>query len=102
MGHQGNKGNKLLIIRQEEKSLKYGNFKQIYLEYQRPFVFERSFENERIIIVVNIANREDTINLNVNNYCKFFDLLQKEVVFPSNNIYMKPFSVKILKEEKME
>jgi len=55
---------------------------------------------EHIIIVVNIANREDTINLDTNNYCKFFDLLQKEVIFSCNNIYMKPFSVKILKEEK--
>jgi len=86
--------NKLIIIRQKEKSLKYGNYKQIYLEYQRPFVFERSYENERIIIAVNIANREDTISLNTYNYCKFFDLLQKDVVF---YIHMKPFSVKILK-----
>jgi len=90
--------NKLLVIRQKEKALKYGNYQQIYLEYQRPFVFERSYENERVIIVVNIADCEETVSLSITNNRKFLDLLQKEVVFPSNNIYMKPFSVKILKE----
>jgi glycosidase len=92
--------NKLINIRQGEKSLKYGNYKQIYLEYQRPFVFERSYENERIIIVVNIANHEETISLNNYSNYNFFDLLQNDVTFSTNHIRMKPFSVKILKEEK--
>jgi glycosidase len=89
--------NKLILIRQKEKALKYGNYKQIYLEYQRPFVFERSYENERIIIIVNIADHDEKINLSTYYNGKFFDLLQDEFIFPSNNIYMKPFSVKILK-----
>jgi glycosidase len=92
--------NKLINIRREEKSLKYGNYKQIYLEYQRPFVFERSYENERVIIVVNIANHEETINLNIRNNCKYFDLLQNEVISLSNSIHLKPFSVRIIKEER--
>jgi hypothetical protein len=72
------------------------------LEYQHPFAFERSYEDERIIIVVNIANHEETISFNIHNNCKYFDLLQNEVIFPSSNIYLKPFSVKIIKEERIE
>ena len=92
--------NKLIIIRQGEKSLKYGNYKEIYLEYQRPFVFERSYENERIVIIVNIVNHKETISLNDYSNYNFIDLLQNDVIFSTNHIHMEPFSVRILKEER--
>ncbi|MCL2244704.1 MAG: alpha-amylase family glycosyl hydrolase [Treponema sp.] len=89
---------KLIYIRHREKALKYGSYRKIYLDYNRPFVYERFYENERIIIIVNIANHEDTVNLNMQNNSNFSDLLQDENFISCGSIYMKPFSVRILKE----
>jgi len=90
---------KLISLRQKEKTLKYGNYKHIYLEYNRPFVFERSLENERIFVAVNIADNDETINLNVHRNNGLFDLLQGEHINNSHHIQMKPYSVRILKED---
>jgi len=89
---------KLLLLRQKEKALKYGSYKQIYLEYMRPFIFERSYENERIIVAVNISNNNEYINLG--SHCKgnLFDVLHEENISDNNHILIKPHSVLILKE----
>jgi len=89
---------RLIYLRQKEKALKYGVYKQIYLEYNRPFIFERSYENERIFIAVNIASRDE--ELNFYSHCKkrLIDLFTGECV-SNHQIMMKPFSVKILKED---
>jgi glycosidase len=87
---------KLALIRQSEKALKYGNYKQIYLDYNRPFVFERFYENERIYVAVNIADYGETINLSNCDSNGFWDLLAEESI--TKNIHMKPHSARILKE----
>ncbi|MCL2070265.1 MAG: alpha-amylase family glycosyl hydrolase [Treponema sp.] len=88
---------KLALIRQKEKALKYGNYQQIYLEYNRPFIFERSYENEQIYVAVNIADCEEVIDLSVQSGSGLWDLLQEENVFAPHNIQMKPHSVRIIK-----
>ncbi|MDR2596338.1 MAG: hypothetical protein LBC76_03345 [Treponema sp.] len=90
---------KLISLRQKENALKYGNYKHIYLEYNRPFVFERSWENERIFVAVNIADNDETINLNAHSNSGFFDLLQEEHIHNSRHIQIKPYGVRILKED---
>ena len=89
---------RLAVIRQREKALRYGSYKQIYLEYQRPFIFERSYENERIYIAVNISDCSTEIKMS--DYCKnvFWDLLSGEQVTSANSIRLKPHSAMILKE----
>ena len=89
----------LARIRQREKALKYGSYKQIYLEYQRPFVFERRYENERIFVAVNITDNEQSINLSGHSNDVLVDLLQGERLHTMQNIQMKPHSVLVLKEE---
>jgi len=90
---------KLALIRQREKALRYGNYRQIYLDYRRPFVFERSFENERILVAVNISDNDEVMDLSA--YCgsRLWDSLQEEHIASVRNIQLKSHSVRILKEE---
>jgi glycosidase len=90
---------KLAGIRRREKVLRYGNYRQIYLDYKRPFVFERSCENERILVAVNIADNDEVIDLSTHCKSSFFDLLQEEHITSVCNIQLKSHSVRILKED---
>jgi glycosidase len=90
---------RLAFVRQRENALKYGNYKQIYLDYNRPFVFERSYENEQIYIAVNIADYDEVINLSACNSTGFLDLLQEEYIPVPDRIQLKPHSARVLKEK---
>jgi glycosidase len=94
---------KLAIIRQSEKALRYGSYRQIYLDYQRPFVFERSCEDERIYIAVNTADHDEVVNLSAhgNAHCngELWDLLQGERINAAH-IQLRPHSARILKQER--
>ena len=89
---------KLAQIRQSEKALRQGTYRQIYLEYRRPFVFERCHENQRIFVAVNIAGKEESVNLKAHGNRKLLDLLSGERFDPWR-ISLKPYSARILKEE---
>jgi len=88
---------KLIAVRHKEKALKYGGYKQVYLDYNRPFIFERCYENERIFVIVNISCNEEIINLDSHNRDALIDLLQEETLTSQRNIMIKPYSVRILK-----
>ena len=87
---------KLASLRQGEKALRYGSCRQIFLDYQRPFVFERCYENEKIYIAVNVAGHDDVVDLSA--HCKggLLDLLQGEHL-SSAHIKLKPHCVMVLK-----
>jgi len=89
--------NKLALMRQREKALKYGSYRQICLEYNRPFVFERSCENERVYVAVNIGAHDETINLGVYSGHGFVDLLSGERILRPRSIRMKAHSARVLK-----
>jgi glycosidase len=89
---------KLASLRQGEKALRYGSYRQIYLDYQRPFVFERFYENERIYIAVNIAGHDDVVDLSAHFKGGFLDLLEGEH-FSSAHIKLKPHCVMVLKAD---
>ncbi|MCL2479723.1 MAG: alpha-amylase family glycosyl hydrolase, partial [Treponema sp.] len=91
---------RLLHIRQAEKSLKYGNYRQVFLKYKRPFVFERFYENESIFTAVNISDHNETINLGEYSKFRLRDLLNGELIRNLYKIQIKPFSARILKAEK--
>ncbi|MDR0290361.1 MAG: alpha-glucosidase C-terminal domain-containing protein, partial [Treponema sp.] len=88
---------RLSRIRQSEKSLKYGAYKQIYLDYQRPFVFERSYENERIYIAVNVSDQCETVDLSGYSNSGFLDLLLEQRIFDPRHIQLEPHTARILK-----
>jgi len=90
---------KLISLRQGEKALRYGSYRHIYLEYQRPFVFERSYENERIFIAVNITDHDEVMNLSAHYNGRLGDLLTGEQFSSPHHIQLKPYSARILKGE---
>jgi len=87
---------KLALLRQREKALRYGGYKQVYMEYMRPFIFERSYENDRIFVAVNISDNNETIHLDAHWNGGLLDLLNGEN-FNSYEIQLKPHSALILK-----
>ena len=89
--------NRLICLRKNEKALKYGRYREVFMEYSRPFIFERSFEDDSIFVAVNIAGCDDAIDLGASGKSGFRDLLSEEPVHNARNIPMKPYSVKILK-----
>jgi glycosidase len=88
---------RLARIRQGEKALKYGGYKQIYLEYQRPFVFERSYENERIYIAVNVSDQHEAVDLSGCGNSGLLDLLLEQRIFDLGHIQLEPHTARILK-----
>ena len=89
---------KLAALRQKEKALKYGNYRFIYLEYKRPFIFERSYENERIYVAVNIFDCIEVIDLSAYSSNGFYDVLWEEGIAAAHHIQMAPHSARILKQ----
>jgi glycosidase len=89
---------RLARIRHSEKALKYGGYKQIYLEYNRPFVFERSYENERIYIAVNVSDQHETVDLSGYSKNGFIDLLLDQRIFDLRHIQLEPHTARILKQ----
>jgi len=90
---------KLADIRRQHDALKYGGYRQVYLEYHRPFVFERFIDNERIFVAVNVGDNDDTVNLNKYHGGDFADLLSDEKI-PSSNanaVPIAPHGVRIMK-----
>ena len=88
---------KLGFLRQGEKALKYGDYKQVYLEYNRPFVFKRFYESESVFVAVNISNCDEAINLSAYSTNGFVDLLNGEHIITPHFILIKPHSARILK-----
>jgi len=90
---------KLADIRRGHDALKYGGYRQVYLEYHRPFVFERFIDNERIFVAVNVGDGNDTVNLNKHHGGGFADLLSGEKIQSSgaNAVQIAPHGVRIMK-----
>jgi glycosidase len=88
---------RLVRIRQGEKALRYGGYKQIYLEYQRPFVFERSYENERIYIAVNVSDQHENVDLSGCSNSGLLDLLLEQRIFDLRHVQLPPHTARILK-----
>ncbi|GBU22098.1 hypothetical protein R80B4_02003 [Fibrobacteres bacterium R8-0-B4] len=92
---------KLADIRRGHDALKYGGYRQVYLEYRRPFVFERSIDSERILVAVNVGDADDTVNISKYHNGGFVDLLSDERISPesANAVQIKSHGVRIMKAE---
>jgi len=91
---------RLASIRNGENALKYGSYGQVYLKYNRPFVFSRSYGDEFVYVAVNINDRNEIINLSSSSGCGFYDLLSGERNLSPHQIKLKPHSARILKISK--
>ena len=83
---------KLSSIRKSSRALRYGTYRQVYLQYHRPFVFERKYESERVLIAVNISDQTEFVN--IENSQKH-DLLTGEIINLST-CEIPPHSARIL------
>ncbi|GBU25547.1 hypothetical protein R83H12_02197 [Fibrobacteria bacterium R8-3-H12] len=89
---------KLAHLRQNENALKYGKYREISLEYKKPFIFERCFEREKIYVAANITECEEFINLSTRFNGVLLDILNDEHIYDTHNIQIKPYTVRMLKE----
>ncbi len=88
---------KLIKIREENPALHLGSYKQIYIEYHKPFVFERKYNNQTVLIIIN--PREDEEYLNLSSYCfDFYDALNDTSISKNdlNNLKINPYWGRIL------
>lgn len=74
---------KLIEMRKSSAALKYGTYNTLYIEYHKPFIFERVFDcsgYERVIIAINISDEVEYISLA--EYCdkNIEDLFSREVI----------------------
>jgi len=84
---------RLAAVHKEQNPLKYGGYRQIHLAFHKPFVFERFYENERVIVAVNIEETSENIRLN-DCGCLLDQLSGAR--FDSGNIVLAPHSSRIL------
>ena len=91
----------LAALRRKHGALKYGGYRQTYLEYRRPFVFERFDEEERIFVAVNIADDEDFIDLSASAGA-LDNLLTGESVPAAGRIRIGPHAALILKDKAVD
>ena len=78
---------KLIGIRASQNTLKFGSYKSISLEYRKPFIFERTYNDERIIVMINISDNAESIHL----AGEFHDLLSEQKL-PRDEITLAPHS----------
>ena len=84
---------KLAAIRGEQSALRYGGYQQRYLAYHKPFVFERSWGNECVIVAVNTQGTYETVPLHDRG--RLLDLLSGER-FDPGDVTIPPHASRIL------
>lgn len=91
---------KVISIRNNENALKKGNF-NIYETDSDVFAFERNYENEKVIILVNVSNEQKLIkDINLSgSYVNLFDIGEKYKFKGKNSVIITtPYSFKILRK----
>ncbi|MCR5735338.1 MAG: cyclomaltodextrinase [Lachnospiraceae bacterium] len=86
---------KLALIKREHKALNYGNFTSLVLT-NRQCAFERSFEDERVIVCINADGAEYTAHRDWGQG-NALDLISGEYVDFGGGLTMPPYSAFILK-----
>lgn len=89
---------KLSLIRNETAALRTGTYKQIAIEYQKPFIFQRQLDEQTVIVIVNATPKEHFVNLA--HYCnqQVYDVLNNEHFHQNdlNNLKINPHWGRIL------
>ncbi len=79
----------------ENKALCYGNFEILHMT-NKQIIFERCFENERIIVLINADENEYTAHFNANAGCGTDVLTDEHYDFGGGSV-MPPYSVQYIK-----
>ena len=89
---------KLAYARKVSYPLKYGKYEQVVVRNEQ-LVYCRYVGNDRVYIALNLSDKDEYLNFNVNKNEEFKDLLTKESIGVNNynvNIKVPAFSGKIL------
>ena len=89
---------KLAYARKVSYPLKYGKYEQVVVRNEQ-LVYCRYVGDDRVYIALNLSDRDEYLNFNVNKNEEFKDLLTKESIGVNNynvNIKVPAFSGKIL------
>lgn len=84
---------KLAAIREKQSPLKYGGYRQIFISYHKPFVFERFYDGESVFVAVHVGDKGENIRLSDSD--GFLDLLSG-ARFGPGDIPVEPYSSRIL------
>ena len=90
----------MISIRNNENGLKKGDL-NIYETDSDVFAFERNYENEKIIVLVNVSNEQKLIkDINLNGYyVNLFNVSEKYKFMGKNSIItVFPRNFKILRK----
>jgi glycosidase len=87
---------KLITLRKEEKALSYGSYQNL-VTANRQLVFERRWNEDRIIIAINADSDSCTINLNVGDRW-MTDLLTGQKIQFHGQHTLPPYSISYWKE----
>ena len=85
---------KLCSLRINNKVLAYGNFTNLHITNHQ-YVFERSFEGKRIVVMINASENSYDLNIDLNtNNGK--DLISDREVSLASPINLPPYSIQII------
>ncbi|MDW2800804.1 alpha-amylase family glycosyl hydrolase [Clostridium boliviensis] len=69
---------KLIQIRKKIPALKTGTYKQISIEYQKPFIFQRDLGDDHVLVMINATPNEHIVNLEQYSSTGCLDILNNE------------------------
>lgn len=87
---------KIIKLRKNNYELIYGNYKTIYSK-DNIIAFERNYNKEKIIIIINNNYEERVVDLNLSLKCINLMALKEEII--TDKIIIKPMDFKILRKE---
>lgn len=85
----------LIQLRKQSKALNYGGYKNIVVTNQQ-LIFERSFEDETILVAVNAAEDAISLTLNIGTY-NAIDLLSGKTIQLESQCNLPPYSFSVWK-----
>jgi glycosidase len=68
---------KLIAVRKASEALQYGDYREVFIAWQKPFLFERRLTEQWVVIAINPMEQAETIDLSVYG-CPLRDLLTDE------------------------
>ncbi len=90
---------KLIHIRNDNPALQLGTYKTLHINDENEFfIFERAYKNEKVIVVINNSDKEQTISIPILKGKCFRDILNLETIKEANDIIVPKKWGLILKE----
>lgn len=83
-------------IRKKIPALKSGTYKQISIEYQKPFIFQRDLGEEHVIVMINATPNDHIVDLEQYSNLGYHDTLNNEQLLNLKDLKITPYWVRII------